>query len=241
MAENREYQKAIDYLCGLIEEKKISIGDRLPTERKMAETLSIGRNSTREALKMLEKLGMVESRQGSGNYLAANMSGTISKCIEMMILLNQTSQEEVIAFRRELDFIICKEIISKDTVPRWENQLKNILTVEWGSLSHDEQVELDRKIHFTLIQASENSLWICIAEAIASVYRKWIDCAIGKAEQDVLRKMQNTHYEMVSALLERNLQRCEKAINTHYDLIDGVFGLQPDNKTGGKIQVVAIK
>ena len=35
MAENREYQKAIDYLYGLVEENKISIGDKLPTERKM--------------------------------------------------------------------------------------------------------------------------------------------------------------------------------------------------------------
>ena len=116
MAENREYQKAIDYLYGLVEENKISIGDKLPTERKMSEMLSIGRNSTREALKMLEKLGMIESRQGSGNYLVANMSNTISKCIEMMIMLNQTSQMEVIAFRRELDLIISKEIIPKDTV-----------------------------------------------------------------------------------------------------------------------------
>ncbi len=57
MAENKEYQKAIDYLCEMIEENKISIGDKLPTERNLAETLSIGRNSTREALKMLEKLG----------------------------------------------------------------------------------------------------------------------------------------------------------------------------------------
>ncbi len=224
MRENREYQKAIDYLCGLIEENKLSIGDKLPTERKIAETLSIGRNSTREALKMLEKLGMVESRQGSGNYLAANMSGTISKCIEMMILLNQTSQEEVIAFRRELDLMICKEIISKDTVSGWKQVFQGMLSIEWDSLSHDQQVEIDRKIHFTLIQASENSLWICIAEAIASVYRNWIDSVILQADKDVLKKMQNTHYEIVSALLERNQEQCEKAIHTHYDLIDKEWG-----------------
>lgn len=220
MAENREYQKAIDYLYGLVEEKKISIGDKLPTERKMAEILSIGRNSTREALKMLEKLGMIESRQGSGNYLVANMSNTISKCIEMMIMLNQTSQLEVIAFRRELDLIICKEIITKNTAPHWESEFEKILAIEWNMLSRDEQAELDRQIHYTLIQASENSLWICIAEAIASVYRKWIDSVMEHAEKDVLKKLQNTHYDMISALRAKDWQKCEAAINTHYDLID---------------------
>lgn len=225
MAENKEYQKAIDYLCEMIEENKISIGDKLPTERNLAETLSIGRNSTREALKMLEKLGMVECRQGSGNYLAANMSDTISKCIEMMLLLKQTSKAEVIAFRRQLDLIICREIITKDTVQNWEGAFRDILAIEWSGLSHDEQVELDRRIHFTLIKASENSLWICIAEAISSVYRKWIDLVIARADKVVLREMQITHYEIINALLEKNFPKCEAAINIHYDLIDKEWDL----------------
>ena len=46
--EGREYQKAIDYLCGLVKEGELKIGSKLPTERRLAETLSIGRNSTRE-------------------------------------------------------------------------------------------------------------------------------------------------------------------------------------------------
>lgn len=225
MAENKEYQKAIDYLCAMIEENKISIGDKLPTERKLAETLSIGRNSTREALKMLEKLGMVECKQGSGNYLAANMSDTISKCIEMMMLLKQTSKDEVIAFRRQLDLIICREIITKNTIQNWENEFRDILAIEWRNLSHDEQVELDRKIHFTLMKASENSLWICIAEAISLVYRKWIDLVIARADKVVLKEMQNAHYEIVNALLEKNPQRCEAAINMHYDLMDREWDL----------------
>ncbi len=81
---------------------------------------------------------MVECRQGSGNYLAANMSDTISKCIEMMLLLKQTSKAEVIAFRRQLDLIICREIITKDTVQNREGAFRDILAIEWsGSLENE--------------------------------------------------------------------------------------------------------
>ena len=101
--EGREYQKAIDYLCGLVKEGELKIGSKLPTERKLAETLSIGRNSTREALRILENMGMIVCRQGSGNYITGNMTQTISAVIEMMLLLKQVTREEVLTFRRDLE------------------------------------------------------------------------------------------------------------------------------------------
>ena len=54
--ETREYQKVISYLSQMIASGELAIGSRLPTERSLAETLSIGRNSTREALRMLDIL-----------------------------------------------------------------------------------------------------------------------------------------------------------------------------------------
>ena len=73
-SETREYQKVIDYVCQMIADGQLKIGDRLPTERQIAETLSIGRNSTREALRMLEHIGMISCKRGSGNYLTDNVS-----------------------------------------------------------------------------------------------------------------------------------------------------------------------
>ena len=57
--ETREYQKVISYLSQMIASGELAIGSRLPTERSLAETLSIGRNSTREALRMLEHTGVI--------------------------------------------------------------------------------------------------------------------------------------------------------------------------------------
>ena len=74
MGNNREYTKVIRYICNLIESGDLRMGERLPTERAISETLSISRNSTREALRTLEHMGAVECRQGSGNYLAENIA-----------------------------------------------------------------------------------------------------------------------------------------------------------------------
>ena len=48
-SETREYQKVIDYVSQMIADGQLKIGDRLPTERQIAETLSIGTRGAADA------------------------------------------------------------------------------------------------------------------------------------------------------------------------------------------------
>ena len=48
--------------------------DRLPTESELATRIGVGRNSVREAMKVLDTLGLVERRQGDGTYIVESYS-----------------------------------------------------------------------------------------------------------------------------------------------------------------------
>src|SRR4051812_34206097 len=54
---------------------------RLPSERDLAEQLGVGRNSVREALKVLEAVGLVESRIGEGTFITTDTGATIGRTI----------------------------------------------------------------------------------------------------------------------------------------------------------------
>ena len=56
---SQEYEKAIQYIYELMKSGELTIGSRLPTERALAETLGIGRNSTREALSIMHGMGLI--------------------------------------------------------------------------------------------------------------------------------------------------------------------------------------
>lgn len=99
----KEYEKAIAYIRSLIINKEITIGSRIPSERKLADTLSISRNSTREALKRLENMGLIESQQGRGNFLSGNITQSFSNAIEMMLMLHQTDAADICQFRRAIE------------------------------------------------------------------------------------------------------------------------------------------
>ena len=53
-------------------------GDRLPPERELATTLGVGRSSVREALRVLEVMGLIRTGTGSGPTAGAIIIGTPS-------------------------------------------------------------------------------------------------------------------------------------------------------------------
>ncbi|BBF42321.1 transcriptional regulator, GntR family [Lachnospiraceae bacterium KM106-2] len=217
---NREYQKAIDYLYKLIESGELTLGSKLPTERYLSEQLSISRNSTREALRMLENMGVIESRRGSGNYLVGNISRTITGVIDMMLLLHQTNKDEICSFRRNMDKSICLSIIENHTIDRWIDPLTQILKQASTMPSDTLQVELDRKFHYTLIQATENQFWITLSEAIADAYRHFIESALHHADESVKAQLYQSHIAIMDSLIKGDRTQCEVAIDHHYNLVD---------------------
>ena len=64
----------LNALVDFVAREGLRPGDRLPTERILAERLKVSRNTVREALTRWEGLGLVERRQGSGTYLKAAVS-----------------------------------------------------------------------------------------------------------------------------------------------------------------------
>jgi len=64
----------LEALAGFVIQEALRPGERLPTERILADRLRVSRNTVREALTRWEGLGLVERRQGSGTYLKAAVS-----------------------------------------------------------------------------------------------------------------------------------------------------------------------
>jgi DNA-binding FadR family transcriptional regulator len=62
--------RIIGYFRGQIASGALRIGDRVPPERELAQSLGVGRPLLREVMRSLTMLGVLRSRQGSGTYIA---------------------------------------------------------------------------------------------------------------------------------------------------------------------------
>lgn len=63
------YRRLADAIAAEIEAGKYKVGERLPTERELADQYGVSRPTLREALIALEMLGMIEARHGLGIYV----------------------------------------------------------------------------------------------------------------------------------------------------------------------------
>jgi DNA-binding FadR family transcriptional regulator len=67
----QRYEQVAERIAADIRAGRLAPGDRLPSERDLARRLEVGRASVREAIAALQVSGVIETRPGSGSFVAA--------------------------------------------------------------------------------------------------------------------------------------------------------------------------
>lgn len=102
--------------------------------------------------------------------------------------------------------------------PAWQLEAERLLNQEAADI--EEEIENDRKFHYLLVEASHNNLFFELMNALTDVYREWIDFVIRYAPPEVKAALKEAHREMFESILTHDRQRCEAAIDRHYDIIE---------------------
>lgn len=132
---SKVYIEILHHIRAYIVEKQLSYGDKIPSERELAEKLKVGRSSVREALRALELLGMIETRRGEGTFLKdfrehnlINLLGTfiledskaIDDIIELNSLLEYNALQLIIQNDHEKELILLANNLNKNSITRYE-------------------------------------------------------------------------------------------------------------------------
>ena len=211
-----EYEKAIDYIFGMIQNKALTVGSKLPTERAIAQELNIGRNSTREALSILHGMGMVKSVQGSGNYICADANKTIFQILTVMLALGSITQKDVCEFRRAMEKTVCMLLLEKGISEDADKEMKSLL----DNMKNDQPVRSDREFHALLVTAAHNELLSTIMGAVMTVYQEWINLVLKKADPQTKDILVSYHEDIYNGIKNKSESLVNEAIDKHYDLIE---------------------
>ena len=64
------YMQIVDTMLDRIEHGDLTPGNRLASERSLAEEFGVNRRTIRQALEVLDRRGLIERRQGSGTFIS---------------------------------------------------------------------------------------------------------------------------------------------------------------------------
>jgi len=166
-------QKVIEQIKNMLYEDKLKKGDKLPSERQMAESLEISRSSVREALKELEIMGLIEVRPGDGNFIKENFEDILFQPFSTIFLIKESNPYEILELRKVVEkgaASLAASRISKDELAG----IKNLLDKAKASSNEDNLTDYDVSFHYKIAQASKNFLLQSILNTISSLISTFI-------------------------------------------------------------------
>jgi GntR family transcriptional repressor for pyruvate dehydrogenase complex len=218
--QKKSYTKVIDYIKEQIRTGALQIGSKLPAERELSERLGISRNSVREAIRTLDIMGVISSQQGAGNYLIGNFENNLVESISMMFLLNKIDYNQISQLRRGLEMQAIWLAIDHISDQEIE-ELKRIITL-LEKQTEENNIILDKKLHYTIAKASRNVLIFDILQALSDLLDKFIYDLRKEilSEEDSRERLMKAHNDMVMSIVNRDKELAYEAINNHFGTID---------------------
>lgn len=223
--EEKAYARVIEKVKKMILSGELKPGEKLPPEREFAEKLEVSRNSVREAIRIMDMMGIVSSQQGSGNYVTCEFQKSITETMAMMFAMDQVNDKQISQVRYSLEVLAFP--LALDRV-REEDLAKMEECVEKLDKNGDSKnnATLDKIIHYTLARASGNQLLIDILEACSGVF----DILIEDMRYGILKnenrktELNECHRHLVDALREGDREKGLQALKWHFEMIDEVLG-----------------
>jgi DNA-binding FadR family transcriptional regulator len=203
---------------------RIQVGDRLPTERELAETFGVSRNVVREAIARLRFEGAVEPRQGSGVFVSGNQANSALR-LDAEILRDRS----LFANLFELRSILEVEAAGLAAARRSRKHLTAVraaLERLYNSQRTPQSVDADLEFHRAIARASDNVYVAMFVNFISEHVR----ASIGQANERVdaatrERINKEEHGEIYAAIKAKDVERARESMRWHIAKAMGRLGL----------------
>lgn len=205
------YSEVLDGLRRMIESGEIREGERIPTERVLAERFGVSRTCVREALGALKLSGVIQGRPGAGTYLAKASPGGIDR--SDLLLVEEGSPFEILESRKIIEPAIASLAARKATtadIARLAEAMENLrVSVE----DAQSLTEADRQFHMCMAEATHNRILIRTLGQILDLMQRIYYPAVGIVGPH--DGYYDTHNEVFRNVQERNSRGAERAMRAH--------------------------
>lgn len=149
---------------------ELKAGDRLPSERDMAQQLGVSRPTVREALQVLEHTGFVEILQGSGTYIKDISKQALADPLQALIHGSDERYRQVYEFRAAIETWAVGQA-AKRIDDHELKQLGAIIDKMKACRAENKPVDaLDAEFHLAIARACRNDIYFHVARTILHLY-----------------------------------------------------------------------
>ncbi len=199
---------------------RLGPGDRLPSERDLAADLGVGRSSVREALRVLEVMGLIRTATGSGPQSGAIVISTPTGGMSALLRLQVAAQgfplHDVVQTRLLLEDAVVTALAERSA--RDLTAARRIIdAMERDGLTASEFLALDAELHLALADSSGNSVVAAMMAGLRTAIESYVQegaAALADWESMAVR-LRDEHRGIVEAIDEGDAAAARERIRRH--------------------------
>ncbi|MCM3269045.1 FadR/GntR family transcriptional regulator [Paenibacillus elgii] len=209
---HRVYEDVIEQIENIILEGNLAPGDVLPTERELAQAFGISRGTLREAFRILEREGLIETRPGGGRFLSKNLS----KAEDTKRILENIERATIIELLEARE-IFETGIVELAAMRATEQDIAEIESAleRWGTIDRNSEdpVNPDQAFHLSIAKATHNVVLVNLIDLhmdlLQKTLTKTVDIPGRKSE------VYKEHYAILQAIKEKDPAKAKAALLHH--------------------------
>ncbi len=224
----RTFERVSTRIKRLIFDGVLKPGDRLPSESELAQQFDVGRQTIREALRILELSGFITVQKGGsgGPIIQTTVLNTINDLFLDAFRLEKVSTDELVVARIEIERVVLGYVIDladeQDIRNLHENIQRARKKVDNNVVAIDENIDF----HNLLAKASKNHVFVMVVGSIMAVVRDHTSRLTSNLEEaeDVSsynesvilsRNAVDFHEEIVNAIVEKDNEKAFHLMESH--------------------------
>jgi GntR family transcriptional repressor for pyruvate dehydrogenase complex len=191
-------------------------GDRLPTEREMAEQFHVSRTAVREAMKILAQKGLVDMRPGRGTIVIDGAQEAMQHSIGLVMKLKLGEvggSDNLVEVRAILETEIAALAAARASDEEISAMREAIMAMDESLDDADAFIEADNSFHEALARATQNTLILILVNSIVnplSEQRKQIFEVEGGPQRGQIH-----HRRILDSIIRRDPEAARAAMRSH--------------------------
>ena len=202
-------------------------GERLPSERDMADKLGVSRPSLRDAIGELAERGLLVSRAGSGVFVAEVLGSAFSPALIQLFATHDEAVFDYIAFRRDMEGLAAERAarLASETDLRVIDTIFRKMEAAHQKRDPTDEAQLDAEFHMAIIEASHNVIMLHMLRSMFDLLRQGVfyNRQVMFRNRMTRDQLLDQHRAMNEAIQARDPAAARAAVEAHLSYVEQAF------------------
>ncbi len=215
VANQKMYYSIITSIVNMIRDGKLQYGQNFYKENELVEMLQVSRPTLREALRVLEFLGIVTTRPRKGIVINDPQHRTGYFPLEMILTFEKTDKQDLFELRRALEIENAGNAASRSSAENLEMLEKIDSQLEAVAFEDDRFEELHSQFHMQIAKCSENNLNIRLLNSVMLLIDQQVHRVYANLSSEGKKAVRESHRSIFQAIQQGEAERARALMNDH--------------------------